>query len=100
MMSRVVGVVTLDKKGRAVFPLALRQELGLSDGTQLLVEQTDDGAYELVPVELVPRDQLYFHSHEMRERIADAERSFRDGTFTKTSGEKETRRFLDSLKKA
>lgn len=98
-MSRVVGVVTLDKKGRAVFPLALRQELGLGDGTQLFVEQTDAGTYELVPAELVPRDQLYFHSVEMRRRVESAERSFRDGTSTKTSGEKATRKFLDSLKK-
>ena len=54
-MSEVIGVVTVDKKGRAVFPVALRQELGLVDGTQLRVERTDEGAYELVPAELVPR---------------------------------------------
>ena len=98
-MSRVVGVVTLDRKGRAVFPLALREEMGLADGTQLQVERTDEGVYELVPVELVPRDQLYFHTPAMRRRIEAAERSFRDGSSTKTRGERETRKFLDSLKK-
>ncbi|HUQ48988.1 MAG TPA: hypothetical protein VM053_12210 [Gemmatimonadaceae bacterium] len=99
-MSRVIGVVTLDRKGRAVFPVALRQEMGLTDGTQLRVELTDDGAYELVPAELVPRDQLYFHTPPMRRRIEAAERSIREGSSTKTKGESETRKFLDSLKKS
>ena len=98
-MARVLGVVTLDKKGRAVFPVALREEMGLVDGTQLRVELSDDGVYELVPAELVPRDQLYFHTPAMRKRIEAAERSFREGTSTKTKGERATREFLDSLKK-
>jgi AbrB family looped-hinge helix DNA binding protein len=97
-MPRVLGVVTIDRKGRAVFPLALRRELGLTEGTQLRVERTDDGAYELVPAELVPRDQLYFHTPEMRERLERGERSFRDGTSTRTEGEEPTQQFLDSLK--
>lgn len=97
-MSQVIGVVTVDKKGRAVFPLALRQELGLTEGTQLRVERTDSGAYELVPAELVPRDQLYFHTAEMRERVERAERSFREGTSTRTEGEVATQQYLDSLK--
>lgn len=73
--------------------------MGLVDGTQLQVELTDDGAYELVPAVLVPRDQLYFHSAPMRKRVEQAERSFREGTSTKTKSEKATRKFLDSLKK-
>jgi len=99
-MSRVIGVVTLDKKGRAVFPLALREELGLVNGAQLRVERTDDGAYELVPAELVPRDQLYFHTPAMRRRIETAEENLREGSSTKTKGEREAIKFLDSLKKS
>lgn len=97
-MARVLGYVTVDRKGRATFSQALRREMGLTEGTQLRVEQTDDGAYELVPAELVPRDQLYFHSPEMRERVERAERSFRDGGATRTTDETTTHRFLDSLK--
>ena len=97
-MPEVLGFVTIDKKGRAVFPLALRRELGLTDGAHLRIERTDDGAYELVPAELVPRDQLYFHMPEVRERVERAEQSFRDGTSTRTEGEKATQEFLDSLK--
>lgn len=97
-MARVLGFVTVDKKGRAVFPLALRRELGLSEGAHLRIERTDDGAYELVPAELVPRDQLYFHTPEVRERVGRAEQSFQDGTATRTEGEDATQQFLDSLK--
>ena len=97
-MSQILGYVTVDKKGRAVFPQALRRELGLSEGTQLRIERTDTGAYELVPAELVPRDQLYFHTPEMRERVERAERSFREGTSTRTGDEHATQQFLDSLK--
>ncbi len=68
-------------------------------GTQLRVERTDDGAYELVPAELVPRDQLYFHTPAMRRRVEAAERNLREGASTKTKGERDTTRFLDSLKK-
>ena len=46
----------------------------------------------------VPDDQLYFHSPEMRERVARAEQSFRDGTSTRTEDEVSTQQFLDSLK--
>ena len=98
-MARVLGVVTLDKKGRAVFPLSLREEMGLVEGTQLRIEKTDDGAYELVPAELVPRDQLYFHTPAVRRRVESAEKSIREGASTKTTGERETKKFLDSLKK-
>lgn len=97
-MSEIIAVVTLDKKGRAMFPVALRQEMGLVDGTQLCVERTDDGAYELIPAELVPRDQLYFHSPAMRKRVERAERSIEGKTSTHTKGEKATQRFLNSLK--
>lgn len=98
-MSQLLGFITVDKRGRAVFPLALRRELGLSEGRQLRIERSDDGAYELVPAKLVPRDRLYFHSPEMRERVERAEQSFRDGTSTRTEGEEATRQFLDALKK-
>ncbi len=97
-MAQVLGFVTVDKRGRAVFPLALRRELGLSEGAHLRIERTDDGAYELVPAELVPRDQLYFHTPEVRERVERAGQSFRDGTSTRTEGEEETRQLLDALK--
>lgn len=97
-MSQVLGYITVDKKGRATFSRVLRRELGLTEGTQLRVERTDDGAYELVASELVPRDQLYFHTPAVRERVERAEESFREGRSTRTEGEGATQQFLDSLK--
>lgn len=97
-MSELLGVLTVDGKGRASLPLKLRRELGLSDGSQMLVERTDDGEIRLIPAELIPRDQLYFHTPQMRAHIERAEASFREGRSTRTEGEEETQAFLDSLK--
>lgn len=98
-MAEVLGVVTIDSKGRASFPQRLRRELGLSEGSQLRVERSTDGRIELVPAELIPRDQLYFHTPEVQERVTRAELSFREGRSTSTDGETETQAFLDALKR-
>ncbi len=97
--TEVLGIVTIDSKGRGSFPQGLREVLDLTEGAQLRVERDAEGRIGLVPVELVPRDQLYFHSPEMRERLARAERSVAEGTATRTKGETETLAFLDSLKR-
>lgn len=97
-MATVLGVLTVDSKGRAVFPQRLREELRLSEGTQLLVERESDGRVSLVPAELVPRDQMWFHSPEMRARMARAEQSLEQGHSTRTQGEAETQAYLDRLK--
>ena len=96
--AEVLGILTMDSKGRASFPQAVREALDLTEGAQLRVERDDAGHVELVPVETVPRDQLYFHTSAMRERITRAERSFTEDTATRTDGEAETLAFLDSLK--
>lgn len=97
-MTELLGIATMDSKGRAAIPQHVRRELGLNEGVQLRIERDSDGRIELVPAELIPRDQLYFHSPEMHARIARAEQSFADGTSTRTDGEAETQALLDSLK--
>ena len=99
-MSELLGVLTVDGKGRTVLPLRVRHELGLHEGAQMRVERTDDGEVRLVPAVLVPRDQFYFHTPEMRARLSRAEASFESGTSTRTKGEEQTQAFLDSLKSA
>jgi AbrB family looped-hinge helix DNA binding protein len=98
-MSRTIGFLTVDHKGRTTLPRELREELGITDQTQIRVDRTDDGVYELVPAVMIPQDQLWYHSPEGRERLRVAEESFREGRSTRTKGEAETQRFLDSLKK-
>lgn len=97
-MTHTIGCLTIDSKGRTTFPRELRDALGLSENTLLRVERADNGTFELVPVELVPRDQMWFHSPEVQGRIAAGEEDFRAGRFTPTSGSAETQRYLDSLK--
>jgi AbrB family looped-hinge helix DNA binding protein len=95
---KTIGFLTIDPKGRATFPKEVRRELGLGEHTQLRVDRTEAGSYELVPVELVPRDQLWYHTAEARSRIERAEQEFREGDTTRTRGEEDTLRHLDGLK--
>ena len=97
-MSHTIGFLTVDRKGRTTLPLEMREELGVADQTQLRVDRTDDGVYELIPSVVIPRDQLWYHSPDGRERLRVAEDSIRDSSSTVTSGEADTQRFLDSLK--
>lgn len=98
-MRRAIGYLTIDPQGRTTLPREMREELGITEQTQLRVERTDDGVYELIPSVVIPQDQLWSRGPEGRERLRVAEDSFRDGRSTRTSGEAETQHFLDSLKK-
>ena len=97
-MTEVLGCLTIDQKGRTTIPQEMRTALGLAPGTQLRVDRTDTGAFELTPVELVPRDQLWFHTPGIQARVAAAEEDFRGGRSTRTNGAEDTQRFLDALK--
>jgi AbrB family looped-hinge helix DNA binding protein len=98
MPHTTIGFLTIDQKGRATFPRELRRELGLTENSQLRIDRTEDGTYELVPAEVVPRDQLWYHAPEGRARIEGAEEDFRSGRSTRTRGLDETQRHLDALK--
>ena len=97
-MSRIIGYLTVDQKGRTTIPQRVREQLGIADGTQLRIEQTETGAFEIVPSVSIPQDQAWYHSPEGRARLEQADRELRAGRGTRTSGEAETQRFLDSLK--
>jgi AbrB family looped-hinge helix DNA binding protein len=91
--------VTVDAKGRATLPEEVRRGLGLRGGDLLLLERTQFGTYELVPANLVPKDQLWFYHPEMQARIARAEADFAAGRFTTTRTPEEAQAFLDTLKR-
>jgi AbrB family looped-hinge helix DNA binding protein len=99
MTSRFIGYLTIDQKGRTTIPQRIREELQLGEDSLLRIERTESGAIELVPSVSIPQDQLWYHSAEGRARIEEAEADIRAGRFTRTSGEAETRKFLDSLKR-
>ncbi|MHB1222642.1 MAG: AbrB/MazE/SpoVT family DNA-binding domain-containing protein [Gemmatimonadaceae bacterium] len=92
------GLVALGDKGRIVLPDAVRRQLDLHPGDYLLVERTERGAIELVPADVVPRDQRWFAHPEMQQRIAEAEASIEAGDTTKVRSVEEAQAYLDSLK--
>lgn len=98
MSGRTLGFLVVDDKGRTTIPKTMRRELGIGAGTQLRIDASADGTFELVPAELIPHDQLWFHNPTVQTGIAKAEADFREGRSTRTEGPEETQRFLDSLK--
>ncbi len=93
-----VAYLSLDQKGRATLPEAVRRSLGLRPGDFVLLERTDRGAYELVPAALVPRDQLWFHHPQMQRRIREAEAGLAAGRVEKTRSAKAAQALLDARK--
>lgn len=93
-----LGVLTFDRKGRTTFTERMRQALGIDESTYVVVERTERGTIELVPADLVPRDQLWFHHPEMQQRIARAEAGFSEGRSTVTKTPEEAQAVLDRLK--
>jgi len=97
-VGHIIAYLTVDQKGRTTLPLRLREQLGIAEGTQLRIEQTDSGTIEIVPSISIPQDQAWYHSSEGRSRLERADQDLRTGRVTRTSGEAEARQYLDSLK--
>lgn len=98
-MARAAAFLTLDKKGRTTLPDDVRSALGVGAGDFILLEQTERGTFELIPADLIPRDQLWFHHPEMQARVAQAETEFAEGRSTRTTTPRQAQAFLDRLKK-
>lgn len=92
--------LNVDKRGRSTLPEEVRRDLGIqgAEGALLILEKTARGTYELVPAALVPRDQLWVHHPEMKERIEEAEGDFRAGRSSRAETPEDAARHLDSLK--
>jgi AbrB family looped-hinge helix DNA binding protein len=99
-MARALSFLTLDKKGRTTVPEEVRSALGVGAGDLILLERTARGTFELVPATLVPKDQLWFHHPEMRERISRAESDLASGRSTRTETPEEAQALLDTWKKS
>lgn len=92
--------MTLDGKGRVTLPDVVRRKLGLTKGDMVILRETEHGTFELIPAELVPRDQAWFYHPEMQARLRAAEESVRAGTAVATRTPEEAQAFLDGLKRA
>jgi antitoxin MazE len=94
-----VSVVVGDK-GRVTLPESVRKHLGIEVGDELGVELSADGTVQLVPLALIPRDQIWFAHSEMQKRIGEALNDIRAGRTTRMTKRSDVRTSLNRLKKA
>ncbi|MEU8077496.1 AbrB/MazE/SpoVT family DNA-binding domain-containing protein [Catellatospora citrea] len=84
---------TLRAKGGVTIPQAVRDQLDLAEGDQVIVS-VRDGSIVLTPAALVPRDQEWFHSPQWQAREAEADADLAAGRYTRFGSDEE---FLASL---
>ncbi len=94
-----VTYLTLDKKGRTTLPEEVREKLGVGPGDFLLLERTERGGYELVPAELVAKEDMWHFHREFRERLQRAEEEIRAGRTYAADTLEEAQALLDSWKR-
>jgi AbrB family looped-hinge helix DNA binding protein len=92
--------VVVGDKGRVTLPESVRKHLGIEEGDELGVELSANGTAELVPLALIPRDQVWFAHSEMQERISAALKDVSAGRTTRMSKRSDVRPSLNKLKKA
>lgn len=100
MASDVGSAVTVGDKGRVTLSESVRKHLGVREGDKVLVELTENGTAQLVPLALIPRDQIWFAHAEMQARITEALEDIAAGRTTRIGKRSEVRPSLNKLKKA
>ena len=98
MSSTATGRATVGPKGRVTIPKAIRQILDVGSGDEVVFQVTD-GRVEVIPMALVPRDQVWFYSREMQARVMEAELDIAAGRTTRVSSAKGLGAHLDGLEK-
>ena len=93
-----VSIIVGDK-GRVTLPESVRKHLGIEKGDELGVELSANGTAELVPLALIPRDQVWFAHSKMQERISEALGDIRAGRTTHIGKKSDVRAHLAGLKK-
>jgi antitoxin MazE len=96
--STATGRATIGPKGRVTIPRLIREQLNIGPGDEI-VFQVSEGRAEVVPLALVPRDQVWFYSKGVRERIAKAEIEVALGRTTKALTPDAAQAHLDRLKR-
>ena len=93
-----VSIIVGDK-GRVTLPESVRKHLGIEEGDELGVELSANGTAELVPLALIPRDQVWFAHSKMQERISEALSDIGAGRTTHIGKKSDVRASLAGLKK-
>lgn len=92
--------VKVGDKGRVTLPEAVRKHLGIEAGDELSVELSANGTAELVPLALIPKDQVWFAHPDMQERISEALDDIAKGRTKRMVSRADVRSSLNKLKKA
>jgi AbrB family looped-hinge helix DNA binding protein len=92
--------VVVGDKGRVTLPESVRKHLGIEVGDELGVELSANGTAELVPLAIIPKDQVWFAHPEMQDRISEALNDIRGGRATRIASRSDVRPSLEKLKKA
>ncbi len=69
---------TITKKGQVTIPREVREKLGLKPGDRI-VFTVEDGRIIGIPVEYIPKDQMYFWSKEWQKLEKSAENDKKNG---------------------
>ena len=93
------GAITVGDKGRVTLSETLREQLGIREGDVLLSEVTDHGTIELIPVALVPRDQVWFAHPDVQQRVTEARDDIVANRTTRVTSQAEMKKTLAGLRK-
>ncbi|MDQ6689249.1 MAG: AbrB/MazE/SpoVT family DNA-binding domain-containing protein [Gemmatimonadota bacterium] len=91
--------IVVGNKGRVTLPEAVRRHLGIEEGDEIGVELSANGTAELVPLALIPRDQVWFANPEMQERISEALNDISAGRSTRITKKADVRAHLAKVEK-
>ncbi len=94
--STATGRARLGPKGRVTIPKVVRERLGIENGDELMFRSNED-TIEIVPLALVPRDQVWFYTTGMQARVLEAERDIEAGRTKRVSSVEELRGHLEEL---
>lgn len=100
-MSRVANPrgIEVGERGRLTLSEEIRKRLNIAEGDVLLPEITEWGTLELVPVALIPRDQVWFTHPDMQARIAAAHEDIAAGRVTEITSPDAMDDYLSQLQR-
>jgi antitoxin MazE len=88
------------EKGRVTLSEEVRRHLGVEPGDVVMIELTEGGTAELIPVALIPKDQLWFAHPEVQQRVREANEDVAEGRTRRVRNASELRTTLARLKRA
>jgi antitoxin MazE len=92
--------ITVGERGRISLPASIVKQLNIGEGDVLVPELTDHGTIELVPMALIPRDQVWFAHPDMQARMAAAHEDIVAGRTETVTSDEELDAALARLKEA